>query len=268
MTQNDTIETISLQTDWLGRSWSYFPEIGSTNRWLKENQARLPHGTVAITDYQNAGKGRHGRTWTTPPRTAILHSLLLKPDWPTDRAPWLTMIAGLAAVRALQTVTAVPVQLKWPNDVIVVQPDDTLRKLGGILIDADLAGETIQQVIIGIGLNINLGREDLPSAVTPPTSVLIETGQTASRPAVVAELLTQFEMLYTQADQGISPHAMWESQIVNLHQPVTVTYLYTSEQLTGFAVGTNDWGHLLVRDEAGKTHEISAGDVTLRPLRE
>lgn len=265
---SNELESISLDTAWLGRSWHYFAEIGSTNSWLKDNLADLPHGTVAITDYQAAGKGRLGRTWVAPPQTAILHSLLLKPDWATERATWLTMIAGIAAVRALRSVTAVPVQLKWPNDIVVVRDNGDLCKLGGILLDGQFTADSLTQAIVGIGLNINLRPDQLPEGATKPTSLMIEHGRAVSRASIVAALLSAFENLYEKAVAGESPHTEWGDLLVNIGQPVTVTYLSNSEKLVGTAVGTNEWGHLLVQARTGKIHEISAGDVTLRPSRE
>ncbi len=257
------LNQISLDTQWLGHSWHYFPNIESTNQWLKSQATSLPHGAVAITDFQSAGKGRLGRTWQAPPQTAILHSLFLRTDWPASQAPWLTMIAGLAAVRALRQTTSVPALLKWPNDIIVSHEGE-LRKLGGILLDGHFHENQLQYAIVGIGLNINLEAADLPSANTPPTSVLLETGQKTARPPIVNALLTQFEQFYTLAQQGKSPHTLWETYLANLHQPVTVTHIKQNKQLEGTAIGTNQWGNLLIEDQTGKIHEISAGDVTLR----
>jgi len=264
---SDDLQKIALETNWLGRSWHFFPEIGSTNSWLKENGANLPHGAVAITDYQAAGKGRLGRTWVAAPQTSILHSLLLKPDWPAEQANWLTMIAGLAAVDALRQATAVPVQLKWPNDIVILRDDGELRKCGGILLDGQFTADNsrLNQAIVGIGLNINLTAAQLPPATTQPTSIMIEHGRPVSRPPIVAALLANFETQYEKAASGQSPHTAWGERLVTNGQQVTVTYLANREQLTGQAVGTNPHGHLLVQDYAGKIHEISAGDVTLRP---
>jgi len=124
----------------------WFDIVDSTNRYLLECAAAgAPEGVVAVADEQTAGRGRLGRTWVAPPRSALLVSALLRPALPAERTHLVTLAAGLAALDAVDALASVGAGLKWPNDVVV---DD--RKLAGILAEADGAGA----VVVGMGCNV------------------------------------------------------------------------------------------------------------------
>lgn len=260
---NSLTITQALTSRWLARPVYFFPEIGSTNVWLKEHEQELEHGTVAITDHQTAGKGRLGRVWTAPPGTSLLLSALFRPGWPAPQSHWLTMIAGLAAVEAIRQETNCEVRLKWPNDVVVLDGRG-VRKLGGILLEGEFEQDKLKLAIVGMGLNVNIAPADLPPAVTPATSLLLETGELVSRLPLLVTLLERLEWWYEQAHEGHSPHEAWASYLVNLGQGVQVTNSSTGQILEGVAEDTDEQGHLLVRDAAGVLHVVSAGDVTLQ----
>jgi BirA family biotin operon repressor/biotin-[acetyl-CoA-carboxylase] ligase len=123
-----------------------FETIDSTNRYLLECAAKgANEGVVAVADEQTAGRGRLGRSWIAPPRSALLVSVLLRPQLPVDQLHLLTVAAAVAAIDAVRALAAVVALLKWPNDVVV---DD--RKLAGILAESDGAGATV----VGMGLNL------------------------------------------------------------------------------------------------------------------
>lgn len=127
----------------------WFERTDSTNRYLLECAAAgAPEGVVAVADEQTAGRGRLGRTWVAPAKSALLVSALLRPDLPAERTHLITLAAGLAAIDAVDSLSPVRAGLKWPNDVVV---DD--RKLAGILAEADGAGA----VVVGMGCNVQSG---------------------------------------------------------------------------------------------------------------
>ncbi len=261
--------TAVLKTKWLGQTCYYFPEIDSTNQWLRDQGEKIPHGTVVLSDFQSEGKGRHGRGWVTPRHTAVALSIRLVPDWPALQANWLTMIAGLAAVEAIEATTGLKPRLKWPNDVIFDNPFG-LRKVGGILLEGNLVDDRLHSAIIGLGLNVNLTDAELaqlPNDMpTPATSLLIENKQLVPRLPLVAALLERLEYWYDTAVAGTSPHTAWQAILHTLGREVVVTPLAgtDAEQVSGTAVGVDNFGQLLVSDERGHIHTISAGDVTLR----
>lgn len=252
----------ALTTRWLGRSYRYFAQIGSTNDALKA-ALELPAGTLFLTDYQSQGRGRLQRRWLAPQGSSLLLSLLFRPQWPPEQAQWLTMLASVAAAAAVEAATGLAVGVKWPND-LVVQMAGVWHKFSGLLLEGELGDDgRFQHIILGIGINVNIPADDLPEAVTPATSLLAATGHSFSRLDLLADFLRRLEISYEQAESGISPHAGWQERLVTLEQLVQVTRSGQSA-LHGRAEGSDEWGRLLLRDEAGQLHKIAAGDVTLR----
>ncbi len=258
-----------LKTRWLGQTYEFVPEIGSTNDELKRRAAgggpaEPPDGAVLLTDYQSAGRGRLDRRWEAPPGSSLLFSTLLRLNWSPEQAGWLTMIAGLSAARAIETTTGIAARLKWPNDV-VVEAGGEWCKLGGLLVDTVLgSGGQVETAVLGIGLNVNIPQAALPEAATPPTSLLAIRQEPVERLPLLVACLSELERWVDTARGGSSPATAWNGMLVTLGQAVTVSDAGQGEPLRGMAEATDSWGRLLVRDTAGKLHTIAAGDVTLR----
>jgi BirA family biotin operon repressor/biotin-[acetyl-CoA-carboxylase] ligase len=263
---NESVVRAALTTAWLGRPYLYRDTIDSTNDYLKTLAAdpAYPAGTVLLADYQSAGRGRLDRRWEAPPGTSLLFSALFRPGWPAERGPWLTMLAGLAAAEAIEAVAGLPARLKWPNDV-VIDHDGGWRKAAGLLLDTALDGDgRLDSAILGIGLNVNTPPAALPEAPTPATSLFAARGRPVARLPLLVALLERLEQRYDAADAGYSPRAEWAERLITLGRPVAVTAAGSYQALNGTAEGVNEWGQLLVRDEAGRLHALAAGDVTLR----
>ncbi len=256
----------SLNTQWVGQSYTYLKEIGSTNEFLKARVAEghVPAGTVVVTNFQSQGKGRLQRRWEAPAGTSLLLSVLFYPDWPAEQAGWLTMIASLAMAEAVVGETAVPIRIKWPND-LVIKVENMWHKVGGLLLEGDVGADgRIRSVVLGIGLNVNIPAEQLPAGETPPTSLLAVLGRPVSRQALLVNFLQRVEVGVDTAVSGQSPQATWQKWLITLGQPVQVTHTGTNQAISGVAEGTDAFGHLLVRDGSGRLQTIAAGDVTLR----
>lgn len=264
-----TAVTDTLRTTWLGRPYLYFESVESTNVLLKEHlatadEAALPAGTVYLTDFQSAGRGRLARRWEAPACTSLLFSVLLRPGWPTQQANWLTMMASMAAADAIESLTELTVSVKWPNDLMLLS-GHVWHKVGGILLEGDLGEDgRLRSVILGIGLNVNIPANQLPAAVTPATSLQVAGGRPLPRRPLLIALLSRLEAYYEAAGQGESPQPAWNRRLMMVGQPVQVTPTTGGEAISGIAEGTDPWGQLLVRDDTGVLHTIAAGDVTLR----
>ena len=154
----------------------------------------LPEGALVVADYQTAGRGRLGRTWEAPPGTAILCSILLKPT--TDRpVPQLSLLGGIAAAEAVDEALQFwrSAQIKWPNDVMVNR-----RKVAGVLADAREGA-----IVLGIGINVNQTRDQLPAEASQPAASLRTTdGRTHDREAILADLLARLARLYSDWLEG------------------------------------------------------------------
>ncbi|GAB4161862.1 MAG: hypothetical protein Fur0021_35560 [Candidatus Promineifilaceae bacterium] len=257
----------ALTTRWLGREIHYFPEIDSTNRWLRQEASLRPDlspGTLAVADFQTQGRGRQARRWEAPANTCLLFSLFLRPDWSPERANWLTMMAGLAAVDAVAAAAGLQIRLKWPNDLVIGTADGEWRKLGGILLEGVWQAGRLAQAVLGVGLNVNVPASALPTFPIPPTSILAETNQIVDRRTLLAALLRRLEIYYEAAVAGGSPQPAWESHLIWRNQWVQIQEGDTL-LAAGIFIGTDSWGRLLLRDERDHIHTIAAGDVSLRP---
>jgi BirA family biotin operon repressor/biotin-[acetyl-CoA-carboxylase] ligase len=151
-------------------------------------EASMPEGALAVADHQSAGRGRLGRTWEAPPGTALLCSVLLKP--PPERNPSeLSLVAGVAVADALERKTGLAVQIKWPNDVMLRR-----TKVAGCL--AELKDGA---VVLGVGVNVNQTREQLPERAG---SLRTLTGREYEREDLLGALLDDLGTRYTDWLEG------------------------------------------------------------------
>jgi BirA family biotin operon repressor/biotin-[acetyl-CoA-carboxylase] ligase len=153
-----------------------------------------PEGAVAVADYQSGGRGRLGRSWVAPPGTALQLSILLRPP-PERNIAQVSLVGGLAAAEVVEEELGLwrSAQIKWPNDVMVNR-----RKVAGVL------GEARDGVVVlGIGINVNQTREQLPEdAVTPPASLRTISGREHDRTALLTTLLGRLDDVYGQWRSG------------------------------------------------------------------
>ena len=172
-----------------GRPLHYVERCESTQRLLDPT---LAEGAAAVCDEQTSGRGRLGRAWNAPPGTAILCSVLLRPP-PTRAAAELSLVGGIAVAETAEAALKLSAQIKWPNDVLVNR-----RKVAGVL--AETAGEA---VVLGVGLNVNQTREQLPSdATVQPASLLTTDGARRERAPILADLLARLEQAYDRWREG------------------------------------------------------------------
>lgn len=216
-----------------------------------------PHLSVLLTSDQTAGRGRLGRTWTTPPGSSLAVSVLVRvPDVPPASRGWIPLVAGAAMTRAVaaQLRGVHDVGLKWPNDVLV----DGL-KVCGILAEA-VGGSDV--VVIGSGINTRMARADLP---VPTATSFAALGAVADEDALLADYLTALDEQLSalgalHGDAGAAGvRAEVEALCVTLGKEVTVS-LPGGEALRGRAQRIDGDGRLVVvrgREETA----VSAGDV-------
>ncbi|WP_367135248.1 biotin--[acetyl-CoA-carboxylase] ligase [Saccharothrix sp. HUAS TT1] len=233
-------------------------ETGSTNADLSAAADRGAHDrTVLVAERQSAGQGRRGRGWTSPTGGLYLSALFRPTGVAPSRLPWLTLLAGLALVRTARGV-GVDATLKWPNDLLVGD-----AKAAGVL--AQAAAGPGPAVVVGIGLNVAA----LPADVEPgagglvPTSLEDHAGP-LDRTQVAITLLAELAALERRWREagGDEPSSREEyrEHCVTLGRRVRVE-LARGESLLGTARYLETDGTLVVRDEDGVDHSVSAGDV-------
>ena len=237
---------------------------GSTNDDV-EALARqgAPEGTCVVADEQTAGRGRLDRSWVSPPGAGLWASVLVRPgDMPADRIGWLPLLAGVAVSDALKEACSVRAELKWPNDLVAIAAacggSEGPRKLGGILsafVPATAGADAA--VVLGIGINVNMGGMDLP--VKQATSVMLEGGS-LDRSALLASLLVALEDRLAQwrSGEGLVERD-YRTRCATIGRLVDVE-LPNGNKASGVVSGIDDDGHLLVTDGEA-TVRITAGDV-------
>lgn len=241
--------TNKLTTKFIGRNIKQYQTIDSTNAEAKRN-ASLPDGTVFVADMQTNGRGRLGREWTSNDGKDIFMSLLLKPDIPVEEISKITLVAGIAAARAI----GLDCKIKWPNDIVI-----GTKKVCGIL--TELSGKN---AICGIGINVNTSLFD-GELFDKATSMRIETGTTVSRGEVVARFLNELEPLYGRfIRDGFSAFVdSYRELCVTIGKDVNV--IYPDRSFAGRAVDINDNGELIVETN-GERITVFSGEVSVRGM--
>lgn len=240
-------------------------ETPSTNAVCADRaRSGEPSGLVVTTEHQYAGRGRLDRVWEMPPRAALASSVLLRPDLPAARWPWLPLMAGVAVARTVGG------RVKWPNDVLL---GPQLKKVCGILVERIETAEG-PAAIVGIGINTSLTAEELP--VPTATSLRIERGADVDRTAVLVELLGNLSSAYALLhDDPAQLAAQYVALSATIGQRVRAE-LPGGSDLTGTATGIDDFGRLLLAVEGEASAEggadritaVGAGDIVhLRPAR-
>lgn len=240
----------------LGRRLEFTPSTSSTNDDAKQGaRSGAAHGTVWLADHQQAGRGRQGRSWSSPHGDNVLMSVLVRGSFSPRRVPLAALVAGLAARASVAAaLPAELVALKWPNDV---QVGPSRRKIAGILVEAQSRGTTLESLVIGVGLNVHT--RCFPDDVAARATSVALAGGLADRAQLVVDVLAYLDTHLAAVLAG-GLGALREELARHdalLGQPVE------SEAGAGLAEGIDDEGRLLVRDAAGNIHAWSCGEVHL-----
>jgi BirA family transcriptional regulator, biotin operon repressor / biotin---[acetyl-CoA-carboxylase] ligase len=231
----------------IGSPRAHFRVTDSTNERAKAlAEAGAPHGTLVTAEKQTAGHGRQGRSWTAPPGSSILMSLLLR-----DLRPVHALLPLTAAVAVCEAVAPLDCAIKWPNDVWIDG-----RKAAGILVE----GRPQEGwAVLGVGLNVNVRPEDFPPELRDTaTSVAIASGEEADREEILTALLDRLEALLSESDEAVL--AAWRDRDALLGRQVGWG------DGEGRAAGIDDSGALLV-DTGDEIVELNAGEIHLSDLR-
>lgn len=227
----------------------HFRLTDSTNARARElAEAGAPSGLVVTADEQDAGRGRHGRSWFARPGSALLYSALLRPLG--DR-PLLPLAVPLAVCEAAESSASVECGVKWPNDVWV-----GTRKLAGVLIESRFERGGGGWAVIGVGLNLTVGREELPEELRETaTSLAIESGA-GSEPGDARRALGDALERWVEAEpaailEGFRSRDALEGRRISW------------DEGAGTAAGIDDSGHLLVDTDEGERRALGAGEVHL-----
>lgn len=258
----EIINSLSSDAGTIGRKIFFFDSLVSTNTLAIELASNgCEEGTVIISDEQTGGRGRHGRSWISPPRKNLYLSMVLRPHIPPRDAAILTLMSAVACTHAVKNMSGIPVSIKWPNDIMVSN-----KKLGGILTEVKADMDSIKHAIIGVGININTGSSELSEALkTSATSVMIETGTGHSRTLLAVEILKEINKWHkTLLGKGKKPIL---DEWLRLSSTIgrTVQVREAKNKVTGIAEGIDNEGMLILKLGNGSHKRICAGDVSILP---
>lgn len=235
----------ALRSGSFGAFYAYLGTVESTQEVLK-NWALdgAEEGSVVLAERQRKGRGRRGRAWASEPGKSLTFSVLLRPELPLSTLPLLPLAAGLALREACGLGG-----LKWPNDLL--SPDG--RKLAGVLLEAQVSGEEVAWVLLGIGLNVHRG-------LLPEGAAVLEEFLEVRRVQLLARLLERLEARYAQLRHPAALLQDYRAHSYTLGRRVRVST--PRGVLEGQAMDIAPDGALVVRS-ADTTHHIGAGDVEL-----
>jgi len=261
---DDVAEAMAMAGDRVGRLGCHarwFAEVGSTNdEAIALANRGAEEGWLVGADSQSAGRGRHGRSWSSPPGAGLYLSVVLRP--PSHAASLLTLAAGVGVAEGIQAATGAEPRLKWPNDIYLVSSGP--RKVAGILAEGGTSGARVDYVVVGIGINVR-------QAILPPevaaraTSLEDELGRPISRGAVAAAVCAgiwrQYQKLIAEGGEDIV--AAWRTRAVGTFGRA-VEWDSGGVTCRGVARDVDSDGALVVETELGSTRVV-AGEVRWTP---
>ena len=243
----------------------FYEEIDSTNLETRRlSQKGANQGLVVVADKQNAGRGRRGRTWRSPARENLYFSILLRPIFVPEKAPMLTLLMAYSVARVLMRIqgnNSKQFQIKWPNDVIISK-----KKVCGILTEMNLDASQIDDVIIGVGINVNtieFPRELADKA----TSLCLEIGREINREDLLKQILQEFQNRYedfTKIQDLSLIQEEYNQMLINRGREILV--LEPGREYQAQAIGINEVGELLVEKDDGSVEGVLAGEVSVRGI--
>ena len=251
-----------LKTEWAGGRTVYFDATDSTNVQAKRlAEAHAPHGTLVVSDRQDGGKGRRGRSWASPSGVGIWMSLILRPEIAPSSASMLTLAAALAVREGIQEETGLSPLIKWPNDLVL-----NGKKICGILTEMSTELMEIQYVITGIGINVN--QREFPSEIRDTaTSLSLEAERCFRRSSLIAAILKAFEKDYAAfLKTGDLSLLLEEYNACLVNRGKEVCILDPSGEYRAVAEGIDESGSLLVTLPDGTRREIISGEVSVRGI--
>ena len=257
---NETTIADQIHTKWAGKTVHFARKTDSTNLWIKRlAKEGAPEGTLALAEFQSAGRGRLGRSWEVPEGTSVMMSILLRPKFEPQYAPTLTLVMGMAVAKAVKNL-GFDVSIKWPNDVVVSH-----KKICGILTEMGVRDGKIDYAVIGVGINVNI-KEFPEEMADKATSLYLESGKEFDRSQIPGLVMEAFEEYYEKFAATCDLSGLkeeYESILANYNQPVRVL---AKEPYEGVARGITDGGELLVEKTDGTIVAVSAGEVSVRGL--
>lgn len=238
-------------------------ETESTNTWLKNEEAGLPDGFVVIADSQTKGRGRMGRSFSSPKGKGVYLSILLRPSCLPSDAANLTAWTAVAICDAVEKVSGARPQIKWINDPVM-----NGKKISGILTEMSIEGESgrIQYVVIGIGVNANNESDDFPDDIKDvATSIYVQTGNKVDRGLLAAEMIKALDKMYDSWPNEKEKYlSAYRKDCITTGKDVKL--IRNGEERKAFAKEIDDDFALVVRLPDGREETVFTGEASVRGM--
>jgi BirA family biotin operon repressor/biotin-[acetyl-CoA-carboxylase] ligase len=256
----DDLQSRLGKTQVVGRDIRVFERTTSTNDVISLlARDGMAEGMVVFAESQTQGRGRLGRTWISPARKGLWFSVLLRPDIAPQTAMQLNIAATTALARAITLQTGIVPEIKWPNDILIRG-----KKVVGILTELSAELDRVKEVILGIGVDVNLDANEFPPELRKlATSLKIEAGHAIDRPALAVTILRELDADYDRIGRGQfdSLAEEWQEQCTTIGQHVAIRM--GERVIRGRAESLDAEGALLLRTQHGHLERIVGGDVTV-----
>ncbi|RLB42664.1 MAG: biotin--[acetyl-CoA-carboxylase] ligase [Deltaproteobacteria bacterium] len=245
----------------------YKESVDSTNKVARNlGDSGAPHGTVVVSEYQSAGKGRMRRKWFAPQGVNLLFSVILRPqsmrakreEWQDDMFLF-TAVAAISLVNAMKAMCGVEGQIKWPNDIYLGG-----KKLAGILGEFSFDSCFLEYVIVGVGVNVHWAPAEREVGGQRATCIDAETGSPTCRTKLLGDILLEMERQYRclEADGKHKILSTYKANSVVLGREITV--VDRGNVAVCKAIDILADGSLLVLDRGNNQRSLRWGDVSLR----
>ena len=245
----------------LGSTILRFDTVSSTNDVARDLAASgKPEGLCVIAREQTAGRGRQGRSWSSPPGEGLYLSLILRPEIRAAESAVITLAAAVALAETLKLDFQVSVDIKWPNDILA-----SGRKICGILVESAIESGRLQYAVMGIGVNV--AQRHFPGELgVTATSLSLETGRTLSPEDLLKPLLERLEYWCASANFKPGPViARWED-LSSYARNCAVRIDSAEGPIEGLTRGLTPKGALIIELSNGETREIFSGEISLQRL--
>ena len=260
-----------LYTRIVGRRVLYFQSLTSTmDEATRQAEDDAMDGTVILAEQQTAGRGRFQKSWVSPAGNLYL-SIVVRPS--IQALPYLSIISGVAAARAIRKTTGIRPTIKWPNDVRIGG-----KKVCGILVENSIEGDSVRYSIVGFGVNVSFDPSTIPELANTATNLNVEAGVEVERQVLLRHLLQEMDSLYLPlrgggttpppkvgtltAERNSLERARdeWRSLLETLGMQVEVRW--QEEVYRGYAEDVDEFGNLVLRQGDGTLATLPAGEVT------
>ena len=254
--------TRDLKTQLIGKRVYYFEEIDSTQNFAQNIAAdKKENGTIIIAEKQTSGRGRLDRKWTSP-KGGIWFSLIIHPKFDVSSSTLIPILSAVALSKSIKSVLGIETEVKWPNDITM-----NGKKVAGVLVDASFQTNSIDYLILGIGINFDIDAKKLEKRLTKtPNFYGIDSlrGKENKTPpkTLLKEFLLQFEKNLFQLDKGEKSKIIkeWTKRAAGIGKKITINT--SNGKISGISQGIDNDGALKIKTK-NETKKIYVGDVVL-----